>query len=255
MISKKDEKTLLKMLRMATEPEEALTYDEMRGFLFGLAMTPDVLMPNEWLPLVFGEKMITIDSEKEGQRLFNALMRVVNDLTESFQNDTLSFPFARDYLAYEDDIQAVREWVYGLNEALMLRGHCWFESRPESIPGDLTEEEYENELLTSLSVIQGIAEPDEAEALFDTEFDETEDRSMRLLASLLIMLPTAIDTLLEHGHALEQERRQRPLNEPGYPQTIRRQTSKVGRNDPCPCGSGKKYKNCCERKEKIVPIR
>ena len=22
-------------------------------------------------------------------------------------------------------------------------------------------------------------------------------------------------------------------------------TAKVGRNDPCPCGSGKKYKNCC----------
>lgn len=25
---------------------------------------------------------------------------------------------------------------------------------------------------------------------------------------------------------------------------------KVGRNDPCPCGSGKKYKNCCLAKEK-----
>ena len=24
--------------------------------------------------------------------------------------------------------------------------------------------------------------------------------------------------------------------------------SKVGRNDPCPCGSGKKYKKCCEKK-------
>ena len=24
---------------------------------------------------------------------------------------------------------------------------------------------------------------------------------------------------------------------------------KVGRNDPCPCGSGKKYKNCCGRKQ------
>lgn len=24
---------------------------------------------------------------------------------------------------------------------------------------------------------------------------------------------------------------------------------KVGRNDPCPCGSGKKYKQCCEKKE------
>ncbi len=24
---------------------------------------------------------------------------------------------------------------------------------------------------------------------------------------------------------------------------------KPGRNDPCPCGSGKKYKNCCAKKE------
>lgn len=29
--------------------------------------------------------------------------------------------------------------------------------------------------------------------------------------------------------------------------TVRRTTPKVGRNDPCPCGSGKKYKNCCGR--------
>jgi preprotein translocase subunit SecA len=28
------------------------------------------------------------------------------------------------------------------------------------------------------------------------------------------------------------------------PQTVRRQVPKVGRNDPCPCGSGKKYKKC-----------
>lgn len=29
--------------------------------------------------------------------------------------------------------------------------------------------------------------------------------------------------------------------------TVRREAPKVGRNDPCPCGSGKKYKNCCGR--------
>ena len=33
------------------------------------------------------------------------------------------------------------------------------------------------------------------------------------------------------------------LNCPNKP--ISRSTPKVGRNDPCPCGSGKKYKNCC----------
>ena len=31
----------------------------------------------------------------------------------------------------------------------------------------------------------------------------------------------------------------------GKQETIRRDMPKVGRNDPCPCGSGKKYKNCC----------
>ena len=30
--------------------------------------------------------------------------------------------------------------------------------------------------------------------------------------------------------------------------SYRRETKKIGRNDPCPCGSGKKYKNCCGRK-------
>lgn len=29
---------------------------------------------------------------------------------------------------------------------------------------------------------------------------------------------------------------------------------KVGRNDPCPCGSGKKYKNCCVNKPIKKPL-
>ena len=28
---------------------------------------------------------------------------------------------------------------------------------------------------------------------------------------------------------------------------VRRESAKIGRNDPCPCGSGKKYKMCCGR--------
>jgi len=30
------------------------------------------------------------------------------------------------------------------------------------------------------------------------------------------------------------------------PMTVRHELPKVGRNDPCPCGSGKKYKKCCK---------
>jgi len=34
--------------------------------------------------------------------------------------------------------------------------------------------------------------------------------------------------------------------------TVRRENRKVGRNDPCPCGSGKKYKKCCLPKERAA---
>jgi uncharacterized protein YecA (UPF0149 family) len=32
---------------------------------------------------------------------------------------------------------------------------------------------------------------------------------------------------------------------------LKRRTEKVGRNDPCPCGSGKKYKTCCLQAQKL----
>ena len=34
---------------------------------------------------------------------------------------------------------------------------------------------------------------------------------------------------------------------------IRNRSSRVGRNQPCPCGSGKKYKNCCKRNQAVAP--
>ncbi len=44
--------------------------------------------------------------------------------------------------------------------------------------------------------------------------------------------------------AAENEAGMRAQGEASRPQTIRRDVPKVGRNDPCPCGSGKKYKQC-----------
>ena len=35
-------------------------------------------------------------------------------------------------------------------------------------------------------------------------------------------------------------------------QPVRKAATKVGPNDPCPCGSGKKYKKCCMQKDKTA---
>ena len=41
-------------------------------------------------------------------------------------------------------------------------------------------------------------------------------------------------------------------SEPERPEPIRNLGQKVGRNDPCPCGSGKKYKNCCGKSSSVA---
>ena len=41
-------------------------------------------------------------------------------------------------------------------------------------------------------------------------------------------------------------------NDEAAPETVRRSGPKIGRNDPCPCGSGRKYKACCMRKQSRV---
>jgi preprotein translocase subunit SecA len=49
---------------------------------------------------------------------------------------------------------------------------------------------------------------------------------------------------LEASHAQQEQAANTPVGRPAAPATVRRTQPKVGRNDPCPCGSGKKYKKC-----------
>ena len=51
---------------------------------------------------------------------------------------------------------------------------------------------------------------------------------------------------LEEWNAIFDADKQKELyKEQKQSQTVRNEGPKVGRNDPCPCGSGKKYKKCC----------
>ena len=45
-------------------------------------------------------------------------------------------------------------------------------------------------------------------------------------------------------HAQAEQTNTNAGGEPKVTEPIRNRGKKVGRNDPCPCGSGKKYKNC-----------
>ncbi|PKN31106.1 MAG: preprotein translocase subunit SecA [Deltaproteobacteria bacterium HGW-Deltaproteobacteria-21] len=83
-------------------------------------------------------------------------------------------------------------------------------------------------------------------ALFEQLMDRIREEILSTLSRLQIMkqrppadvLPARRKKPMHFSHGDEAER----------PVTVKREGKKVGRNDPCPCGSGKKYKKCCGAK-------
>ena len=61
----------------------------------------------------------------------------------------------------------------------------------------------------------------------------------RLVADIQENLPVIVQTLYNFWRNKRQGG------------TVQRNEDKVGRNDPCPCGSGKKFKQCCGSPEKL----
>ena len=85
-------------------------------------------------------------------------------------------------------------------------------------------------------------------------FDMFEDLMDRLDADIVEKLFTVQLAREEDVERLEQKQQQRQAkvtmthgSEPAaaQPEAVKRDAPKVGRNDPCVCGSGKKYKKCC----------
>lgn len=54
-------------------------------------------------------------------------------------------------------------------------------------------------------------------------------------------------TLPQWNDILPEDKRKELYKKQKNSGTIHNENRKVGRNDPCPCGSGKKYKQCCGR--------
>jgi preprotein translocase subunit SecA len=85
-------------------------------------------------------------------------------------------------------------------------------------------------------------------------FDRIRSRAVEQLFRVVIELPSAervaeLRAAEEARRAAQQRRLQEvhgnsPAEAPVAAGTVTRESPKVGRNDPCPCGSGKKYKKC-----------
>ena len=85
--------------------------------------------------------------------------------------------------------------------------------------------------------------------MFDKMIDRIKETTCLLLLNMNIEVRRPVqpkETNLKNTEAKKYEPSERP-EERKIQKTVVNTTKKVGRNDPCPCGSGKKYKNCCGR--------
>jgi len=93
-----------------------------------------------------------------------------------------------------------------------------------------------NEALDTQLDIENITEETEVDTKFDFEV---------LFKKMVEFKADHLYTLPEWENVFSEDEQKRLYTEQKQSTTIRREAAKVGRNDPCPCGSGKKYKKCC----------
>ena len=123
----------------------------------------------------------------------------------------------------------------------------------EKMTGKLGElaEKYEVRPVIFMGFLDGINESIKNKQ--DVEkFDEESEIDIEIIPETLFynMLKADADYLygLEQWlDILGEDRIKEIVKEFKQSKTVRRDAPKVGRNDPCPCGSGKKYKHCCGR--------
>ena len=229
-----DPSTLRAFLEHPARPAGTLSYHELQGFLFTVVSAPELVPPSDWLPIIFGEEEAGFASPDEAQEILGQIMTLYNTINAAVLDPPTLLPadcpLRDDVLANFEDEAPIAQWSRGF-----LRGHQWLaELWEETLPEELQEEL--DATLTALSFFSSreMAEGFHAEAA-------TGEQSLEAMADAIHrVLPTAVAQYAYMGRSIATV-----LVEPDADTPVPTRDTKVGRNDPCPCGSGKKYKKCC----------
>ena len=215
------------------DDRQPLDVSMLDGFLAGVLLQPEPVPPSEWLPLVFdareGEPLVPGDAVG-AERTIALVMRHHDNLAAHlaarepfdpivFEADDDEAPPAQP----GDEFLPLWPWAAGFAEAL------------DAFPALLDRHGDDDDVRAALvqvtrhlrpgpeddSVTARRIERDRAEIDRELPLDDLDDAIDELVAAVLDIADVT--------------RPRRP---------IERAQPKVGRNDPCPCGSGRKYKQC-----------
>jgi len=222
------------LLALVPEPYETLDAVILDGYLCGVLVQPVILTPEQWLPPIFGTEGIPEPgpkwSEKQHNRLLTLIQRRHDELLRGILEDGWFdplVPLVEDEdgkpLTGKDAFEGLGYWVAGFEWALANFPQLE-EAGLSGVP----------DLLDSLW--RHLPDQDEVQQQMTKALDD--EHPLKNMDAAIEALVFDVVDLVTIGIAERHK-----------VTTVVRDQPKVGRNDPCPCGSGKKYKQCCMRKD------
>jgi uncharacterized protein len=205
----------------------AMNMESLDGYFAALICGPDMVLPSEYLPGIWGEDFC-FDSSNQATDILGLLMRHWGTISSELFR-TLKEPHVYMPVLLEDDegLAKGNDWARGFMRGVQARPASWREL--------IVSDEHGGPLLP-IMVLAHEHDPDPAKRPKPLSPDKREEVLQMMIAGLTKIY-----------RYFEPHRRSRASA--SRPAPLRREGRKIGRNEPCPCGSGRKYKRCCAPSE------
>lgn len=196
--------------------EGVLDMSTLDGFLTAVVSGPVMIPPSKWLPAVWGDFEPVWESERELEQIFSLLVRHMNGIAAMLMESPDDFePIFMEREVDGKTYTIVDEWCEGYQRGVALEKGRWKGGDDRLVKLLLP-------IMSFTSVMNWVAH--------DQSPEEIE----------ILQQGIAQHVLDIHAYWLA-----RRGEEPGFVAGPHRRVAKAGRNEPCPCGSGRKFKRCC----------
>jgi uncharacterized protein len=204
----------------------AMNLEMIDGFFAALICGADMVRPSEYLPEIWGNEMAdeeAWDSREQLQEFLDLVMQHWNTMSRKLQAGDVYLPIL---LEDEQGVAHGNDWATGFMRGMSLRPYDW---------NELVNSEEHGGSLIPMFALANEHHPDPEMRPYKEPMDAQQREK------LIILMAAGLISIYRY---FSPHRRSAALGLHAG-STYRRTTAKVGRNDPCPCGSGKKFKRCC----------